>query len=161
MRVKARRGQGDREKAIELLRDTNLKYKEIELITGVPNGSLTALALMHRPPEVRQANRRRAGTENLLARHELRADESGSTEENKEPVVQPTPAPTPVAEVIVPKAPSKGLSRTMLFSYEAKTSTPISRYEALEEISHIRDMIGSATGEEFHFTIKVDSREIE
>lgn len=51
-----RKGKGDREEAIRLLATTTLSMREIHEATGVPQGTLTALARKHRSEEVRRAN---------------------------------------------------------------------------------------------------------
>ena len=144
-KLRQRNTSGDREHAIELLKNTNLKYKEISKITGVPQGTLNALALTHRPVEVREANRRRAGVENLTLARETREGKSGDEVEKE--------------EIVEPVRSSSGLSRTMIFSYEAKTDLPISKVDALSELLHLQKIIGSATGETFTFSINVEAKE--
>lgn len=145
--MRTRGYSGDREKAIELLATTNLKYKEIEKLTGVPHGTINSLALTHRPPEVRAANRRKAGTENVMARHaslkEAQLGESIKKEAGIVPIQETHPT-------------SKRLSRTMTFSYEAKTEAPITKEEALQEILMLQKMIHSSSSSEFVFSFSAE-----
>lgn len=147
-----RKHSGDRERAIELLKTTTLKYKEIEEATNVPYGTIANLGMKYRSIEVRRANRRRAGTENLKATHEKREEQSGGNRmhvQNREQESMPE-------EVITP---SKGLSRVMIFSYEAKTDSPISKEEAVLEIVQLQNMIQSATGDQFKFSVSLEAKE--
>jgi RNA polymerase sporulation-specific sigma factor len=48
----SQRAAGNREEAIKLLKETELTNKEIHEATGVPLGSMGALALKHRPREI-------------------------------------------------------------------------------------------------------------
>lgn len=48
-------GAGNRPKTIELLKTTCMTYKEINEITGVPLGTISVMALEHRPEAVRRA----------------------------------------------------------------------------------------------------------
>lgn len=131
------RHQGNREEVIELLRNTSLKYKEIAEKTGVPLGTVNGLGPIYRPPEVRKANRRRAGIENLTASFELRSP--------KEEVTSFSTAQS-----------SSGITRTVIFSYKADTDSPISKEEFLAEISHLQNLIRSATKESFCFDININ-----
>lgn len=156
--LRQRRVVGDRERAIELLKTTNLKYKEISSISGVPLGTINGLALTHRPAEVREANRRKAGTENVLAALAMRGVKSGTTEEIQK--VEEVPQVQQKEDVPAQMATSpRGLMRTMIFSYEAKTDSPISKLDALTELKNIEGMMNSASGEEFTFSINIQAKE--
>ena len=135
------RYQGNREEVIELLKTTSLKYKEIAEKTGVPLGTVNGLGPIYRPPEVRRANRRKAGLENLTASYESRGQKAESA---FLPTFQsPSGAPS-------------GISRTVVFSYQANTDSPISKEEVIAEISHLQNLISSATKESFSFDINID-----
>jgi RNA polymerase sporulation-specific sigma factor len=54
-----KKNTGDREKAIQLLKETELRVRDISEITGVPEGSMTKLMKLHRPRHVTEAIRRR------------------------------------------------------------------------------------------------------
>ena len=142
-RTRQRKVIGDREKAIELLKNTTLYYKEIEQLTGVPRGTITGLALEHRPAEVRANNKRRDGHKITISLNGL---ESGIDKEEEK-------APLPKIE-----KPSSGVvSRIMLFSYEAKTDAPISKKEAIEEINQLINVIESSSSNEFVFSLKTST----
>jgi hypothetical protein len=160
--LRTRRAQGDRERAIELLKTTTLKYKEISEITGVPNGTINGLALAYRPEAIRRANSRKAGIENVTAPREVRGFQSGNpiSVQAPEKLPEKVEEPKQKEDVPVPVAtPSKGLSRTMIFSYEAKTDEPISKHDALVELKNIEGIMNSATGKEFTFSIQIKAKE--
>ena len=78
--------RGNKEKAIELLRDTTMTLKEICDISGVPVGSLSPLSKIHRDPEVAKANNRRA------------AQKVNKAIQEKKAKVEEKPVETPVIE---------------------------------------------------------------
>lgn len=62
-KTRNRMGQGDRAKAIQLLKDTTMSYKEVSDLTGVPLSTTARLGLEHRAAEVREELHRKAREE--------------------------------------------------------------------------------------------------
>lgn len=132
---------GDRTLAIELLKTTRRTYKEIEKITGVPTGSLGALALKHRPEALRNKPGLDTGYEITVPTPTFNETESG------------------ISSIELPKEdtlPSQnGLVRNVSFTFSAASKDAISKEQVLKEIQDLTDFVSNSPNKDFTFLFNI------
>jgi hypothetical protein len=132
---------GDRRLAIELLKTTRRTYKEIEKITGVPTGSLGALALKHRPESLRNKPGIEYGNEITAPTPIFNETESGISS------IEP-----PNEDAI---SSQNGLVRNVSFTFSAISKDPISKEQVLKEIQDLTDFVANSPNKDFTFLFNI------
>lgn len=149
--------RGDREKAIELLKTTDLTYKEISELTGVPTGSLGVMARKYRSPEVSKRNKTRGGriaSERLKGKKEQKAETKLETEVPvmEEQVVVNKDEEQLTQLVSVSKESEESLSFEISVSLKGQK---IKKDEAVSSIKKVVDILKMAPTETVSFDVKI------
>lgn len=154
---------GDREKAIELLKTTNLTHKEISRITGVPYGTMGHLSKKYRDPKVAKKNRQhRLGVVKEKVKQQTEKTEekeqSMSDQEQEQKQVQVQEQETVEQQVQpVPQDTSDSLDFELSISLKGKESGKKSVVTSLKKVI---DVIETSSTEEVDLKLKI-SKELD
>ena len=144
-----------------LLANTRMPYQEIADQFGVSISTVTKMARIHRPKEVREAIRveaRQKGAEVRRAKYEKRQKEKGQEERvGTEVLVSERKEPSKVIEVGSAAQPTNGqIIRHSSFSYHSQGQS-ITPEEVVKELEHLLSQVKRLDENVVHFTFGVET----